>query len=106
MKTSKSIVGNKYVYTYTSGMKGQVSFTESKANWEILEGPAKGFKGSDNYEVKEVDNGIYFVKWHEPENKITVTVLINEQSKKVYGSVVSPNNLEFDEAIMNEMTIN
>jgi len=105
MATSKSIIDNTYVYTYTSGMKGKVSFTDKKANWEILEGPAKGFKGADNYEVKKVNEGVYFVRWHEPENKITVTVLINEQTKKVYGSVVSPNGLEFDEAEINEMVI-
>ncbi len=105
MTTSKSIIGNSYIYTYTSGMKGQVSFTEKKANWEILEGPAKGFKGYDDYDIKEVDNGMYFVRWHEPKNGITVTVLINEQTKKVYGSVVSPEGLEFDDAEINEMTI-
>jgi hypothetical protein len=78
-------------------------FTEDKANWEITAGPARGMSGSDHYLARIVDNGVYFVQWNEPEAKITVTLLINEQTKKVYGSVVSPSELEFDVADIHKM---
>ncbi len=95
---TKALAGRTYEYTYTSGMSVRLNFTEDKANWEITAGPAKGMSESDDYLARIVDDGIYFVQWNEPEAKITVTVLINEQTKKVYGSVVSPGELEFDVA--------
>ncbi|MEM6831000.1 MAG: MoaF N-terminal domain-containing protein [Bacteroidota bacterium] len=107
METKKEdLVGNLYEYVYSSGMTVKLMFTAERANWEILEGEAKGMTGSDKYEVKVVDNNVYFVQWHEPENRTTITLLIDEQKKKVYGSGVYPDMLDFDEAVIQHLTRN
>ena len=93
---TNKLVNRKYEWTYTTGMTGSVVFTEDLANWEILEGPNKGSSDSNKYKAREVDEDIYFVQWHEANNKITVTLLINEKLKKVYSSVASADELEFE----------
>jgi len=95
---TKKLAGRSFEYTYTSGITGRVTFTEDQVHWEIVAGQGKGESGTDNYLARVVAIGIYFIQWNEPDSQVTVTLLINEQTGKVYGSVVTPNDLGFDEA--------
>jgi len=95
---TKELGGRSYEYTYTSGITGRVTFAEDEVNWEILAGQGLGESGTNKYKARFVAEGVYFIQWHEPDSNIAVTLLINEPSKKVFGSVVTPNELGFDEA--------
>lgn len=94
------LIGKTYEWTYSNAMRGKVTFTENKANWEILDGPNKGESDSNSYQARDCSGGVFFVQWHEPKYKITVTLLINEKTSKVYSSVVSPEALEFDVGVI------
>jgi hypothetical protein len=93
-----TLAGRAYEYTYSSGMSVKLNFTENKANWTIVAGPNKGASDSNHYMARLVKDGVYFIQWNEPVAKITVTILIHEPKQAVYGSVVSPEGLEFDVA--------
>ena len=93
-----ALAGKTYEYIYSSGMSVCLSFTKEKANWKILAGTAKGASGSNDYLARLVADDTYFIQWNEPEEKITVTLLINEKTKKIYGSAVYPEEVEFDVA--------
>ncbi len=97
-KLTDKLIGRTYEYIYSSGMSVHLNFSENKANWKITEGKDKGLSDSNDYVARIVEEGVFFVRWHEPILKITVTLLINEPTNKIYGSVVAPNELEFDVA--------
>jgi phenolic acid decarboxylase len=101
---TKNLTGRGYEYTYTSGMSCKLSFTETKANWEIVAGPNKDTSDSNDYIARVVEEGVYFVQWNEPELKVSVTLLIHEPKKKVYGSVVWPDGSEFDVAEIHKVS--
>lgn len=94
--TTNMLETKSYTYTYTSGMSGKVHFLNNKVTWEILEGPNKGLSDTNDYVAQLVQENIFFVKWHEPVPNITVTLLINENTKKVHGSIVTKEGQMFD----------
>ncbi len=101
---TKDLAGRAYKYTYTNGMSVELSLDENKANWAIVGGPNEGEAGSNDYLARRIEDGSYFVQWYEPDVKSTVTLVINERTKQILASVVSPEDLEFDIAEVHEIS--
>lgn len=99
---TKELSGRAYSYTYSSGMAVELILDETKAHWSIVGGQYKGDAGSNDYLARRVEDGCYFVQWYEPDVKSTVTLVINERTKQIFASVVSPDDLEFDVAEIHE----
>ncbi|MEM8539355.1 MAG: MoaF N-terminal domain-containing protein [Pseudomonadota bacterium] len=101
---TKVLAGRAYKYTYSSGMAVELTLDENKANWAIVGGPNEGDAGLNDYLARQIEPDIYFIQWYEPDVKSTVTLVINERTKQVFASVVSPEDLEFDVAEVHEIS--
>lgn len=99
-RTTKSLSGRAFQYTYSSGMSAHIRFADDTVSWEITAGKNKGEKGENAYLAREIDDDIYLVQWYEPEINATVTLVINERAGSISSSEAYAEERVFDTAVI------
>jgi len=78
-----------FVYQYQSGAAVDISFTEGKLTYQWIAGrnagkPAKTY----SYKSRKLENGVFYVNWHEPDFKNYITLVFNFNTNTCASSVI------------------
>lgn len=93
--------GTEIEYTYPDEGTVVVTFYEGLVKFNWIAGPSSGEKGGGHaYRARKVSDDEYFVNWYELDTHDFITLLINFETKKVYGSALlaKDESVIFDEA--------
>ena len=98
-------------YTYSDGGAVTLTLDNGKLGYLWTAGPFEGTEvhGLDYYS-KELADSLYFVSWHDPENKNFVTLIFDLDRMIEYGTALIGYDTEtettlFDEARIDEIKI-
>jgi len=78
-----------FVYQYQSGAAVDISFTEGELTYQWIAGrnagkPAKTY----SYKSRKLENGVFYVNWHEPDFKNYITLVYNFNTNTCASSVI------------------
>jgi phenolic acid decarboxylase len=86
---TQGLNGTNISYNYTSGRSYNVKFEENGVSYRYLTGSKpKKWWGPFPYQAFEIEKNVYFVSWFEEGYGDYVTLLINFNSKLLYGSAI------------------
>lgn len=97
-------------YTYEDGGEVVLAFREGLVSFEFLNGPMEGTR-HDNlpYLSRELDEQVFFVRWHNKEVDSYVTLYVDLPRQRVFGSALiwysSDNPVDlFDAAVITRIS--
>lgn len=86
---TQSIANKKIEYTYTTGDRVILAIGPTTLSFEWLGGHLDGTKIDGlNYICNETREGQFLIKWHNQNAHSFVTLLIDLEKNKVYGSAI------------------
>ena len=97
-------------YTYTDGGAVTLALSDGKLGYMWTAGPFKGTEvRSLDYYSKELAESLFFVSWHDPENKNFVTLIFDfnqmiEHGTALIGYETDTEITLFDEARIDGVT--
>ena len=81
--------GTEIEYIYPDEGTVVVTFYDGLVKFKWITGPFSGESGRDFiYRARKVSDDEYFLNWHESDSQDFVSLLINFDTKKVYGSAL------------------
>lgn len=106
---SRALDGTELQYTYEDGGEVVLTFYEGQLKFAFLNGPLAGTTHDDlAYRCRELDDGIYFLRWHNTEVNSFVTLHVDLPRRRVFGSALiwygTENETElFDAAVITDV---
>jgi hypothetical protein len=89
MDTTRELNGTNITYIYTSDRSYNVKFEEVGVSYRYLTGSKPDiWWGPFPYQAMKVGKNIYFTSWFEKKYGDFVTLLLNLNEKKLYGSAI------------------
>lgn len=78
-----------FTYQYQSGAAIDISFSKGKLTYQWIAGrnagkPAKTY----SYKSRKLDDGVFYVNWHEPDFKNFITLVYNFNTNNCASSVI------------------
>jgi phenolic acid decarboxylase len=83
------LVGKKLTYEYANGWAFESHFRESTITYRVIGGPHLGRAAYQDVQYEQVAARITMVTWYE-ETGTVVTLTVNLEGRRVYGSVALP----------------
>ncbi len=103
---TNDLANKKIEYTYTSGDKVILDIGIETLSFEWIGGQLDGTRIGDlDYVCKATREGQYLLKWHNMNAKSYVTLLIDLEEKRVYGSAIVEYLTAIPFEIFDEATI-
>jgi phenolic acid decarboxylase len=87
--TLPDLVGKKLTYEYANGWGFESHFRESTMSYRVVKGPHLGRAAYQDVQYEQVAPGITMLTWYEETGTI-VTLTVNLEARRVYGSVALP----------------
>jgi hypothetical protein len=88
-ETTRELNGTQITYLYTSGRSYNVKIEEKGVSYRYLTGSKpKTWWGPFPYQAIRVEKNVYFLSWFEEGYGDYVTLLINFDNKRLYGSAI------------------
>jgi len=93
-------------YTYSDGGAVTLTLSDGKLGYLWTAGPFEGteVRGLDYYS-RELTQSIYFVSWHDPENKNFVTLIFDLDRMIEYGNALIGYETEAETTLFDEARI-
>ncbi len=87
--SSTLLDGVELQYKYEDGGEVVLAFYDGCVRFEFLNGPLAGTKHEDlTYLSRELDEKVYFVRWHNKDVGSYVTLYIDLPRSRVFGSAL------------------
>ncbi len=108
--SSTLLDGVELQYMYEDGGEVVLAFYDGYVRFEFLNGPLAGTKHEDlAYLSRELDEQVYFVRWHNRDVGSYVTLYIDFPRSRVFGSALiwysSDNPVDlFDAAVISRVS--
>ena len=87
--TLPDLIGKKLTYEYANGWGFESHFRESTISYRVVKGPHLGRAAYQDAQYEQVAPGITMLTWYEETGTI-VTLTVNLERRRVYGSVAFP----------------
>ena len=97
---TQSLNGTEITYNYSGGMSFNVKFNEKNLIYRALstQSPLE-WHGPFSYKEILTENGEYFVSWFEEKSIDYITLLIDLEEKRLYGSgLIGAKYIHFEKA--------
>ena len=97
---TQSLNGTEITYNYSGGMSFNVKFNEKNLIYRALstQSPLE-LHGPFSYKEILTENGEYFVSWFEEKSIDYITLLIDLEEKRLYGSgLIGAKYIHFEKA--------
>ena len=93
-------------YTYTDGGAVTLTLSDGKLGYLWTAGPFAGteVRGLD-YHSRELAESIYFVSWHDPENKNFVTLIFDLERMIEHGTALIGYETDMETTLFDEARI-
>jgi phenolic acid decarboxylase len=93
-------------YTYTDGGVVTLTLSDGKLGYLWTAGPFAGteVRGLDYYS-RELAESLYFVSWHDPENKNFVTLIFDFDQMIEHGTALIGYETDMETTLFDEATI-
>ncbi|MBJ2175172.1 hypothetical protein JBL43_13040 [Aureibaculum sp. A20] len=76
-------------FQYQNGTAIHMEFSNGKAEYEWVAGPAKGNGNSDiSYRSRKIGDNLYLVNWHETGKKDYLTIVFDFEKMIVHSSII------------------
>lgn len=99
---TETLNGVRIAYTYSGGMAVDLKLEKTGVSYRILNpGTPEEWYGPFPYKALQKENGEYFVAWFEEASVDYVSLVINFESKVLYGSaLIGGKYTHFEKAII------
>lgn len=87
--TLPDLIGKKLTYEYANGWAFESHFRKSTISYRVVKGPHVGRAAYQDVQYEQVAPGITMLTWYEETGTI-VTLAVNLDTRRVYGSVALP----------------
>lgn len=87
--TLPDLIGKKLTYEYANGWAFESHFRESTISYRVVKGPHAGRDAYQDVQYEQVAPAITMLTWYE-ETGTVVTLTVNLETRRVYGSVALP----------------
>ncbi len=81
--------GTSFIYQYQSGAAVDISFAEGKLTYQWIAGRNAGKSPKTfSYKSRKLDDGVFYVNWHEPDFNNFITLVYNFNTNSCASSVI------------------